>query len=200
MLEYAQTAWRVIVSASIVVLGLSVPELASGNPASYGILGQKAPALQVDEWTGADGKKLDAPRLVDHRGKLIYLYCFQSWCPGCHSSGFPALAKLSDTFKDNENIVFLAVQTVFEGHAVNTAAKIPEIRKKYGLQIPIGHDPGTKASGNVSTVMRSYRTGGTPWTILIDPEGTVIFNHFHIDTDRAIHDIRQLLEKAGTGS
>ncbi|MDA0321400.1 MAG: hypothetical protein O2923_01595 [Verrucomicrobia bacterium] len=73
MLESAQTIGLVIVSASIVLLGLSVPELASGGPASYGILGQKAPALAVDEWTGADGKKMDAPRLVDHKGKLIYV-------------------------------------------------------------------------------------------------------------------------------
>jgi uncharacterized protein with von Willebrand factor type A (vWA) domain len=48
--------------------------------------------------------------------------------------------------------------------------------------------------------MRSYRTGGTPWTILIDPEGTVIFNDFHIDPARAVPAIRGLIEKARAGS
>ena len=200
MLETPQNVWLVAAVASIVVLGLTVPETASGEPRTYGILGQKAPELQVNDWSRADGKKIESPRLSAYKGKFVYLYCFQSWCPGCHSSGFPSLAKLSKAFKDNENIVFIAVQTVFEGHAVNTAAKIPEIRKKYGLTVPIGHDPGTKASGNVSTVMRSYRTGGTPWTILIDPEGTVIFNDFHIDPARAVPAIRGLIEKARAGS
>lgn len=184
-----------IVLLAVATIGMTLPAAADAAPRTHGILGKKAPELTVSNWTGADGEKIESPRLEDYKGKVVYIYCFQSWCPGCHSSGFPALAKLSETFEDDDGIVFLAVQTVFEGHAANTAQKIPGIRKKYGLTVPIGHDPGTEQNGGISTLMRSYRTGGTPWTILIDPVGNVIFNDFHIDADRAIPVIRGLLDK-----
>lgn len=55
---------------------------------SYGILGQRAPEWDVRQWFNLpDGK--DTVDLGDYKGKVVYLYCFQSWCPGCHSSGFP---------------------------------------------------------------------------------------------------------------
>lgn len=35
-------------------------------------------------------------------------------------------------------------------------------------------------------VMCNYRAGGTPWLILIDPNGTVVFNSFHVDQTKLI--------------
>jgi len=37
-----------------------------------------------------------------------------------------------------------------------------------------------------STVMYHYRTGGTPWFIFINQEGKVVFNDFHLNTEKAI--------------
>ncbi|AMS41435.1 hypothetical protein N7E70_011930 [Aminobacter sp. NyZ550] len=34
--------------------------------------------------------------------------------------------------------------------------------------------------------MQDYRTGGTPWFIIIDPAGKVVFNDFHLDADLLI--------------
>ena len=34
--------------------------------------------------------------------------------------------------------------------------------------------------------MRNYRTGGTPWTIIIDKRGMVRFNNFHIQAEDAV--------------
>ena len=34
--------------------------------------------------------------------------------------------------------------------------------------------------------MLDYRTGGTPWMILINPQRQVVFNEFGIDVDNAI--------------
>ena len=42
--------------------------------------------------------------------------------------------------------------------------------------------------------MRRYRTGGTPWTVLIDPDGVVQFNDFHIAPDKAIDLIDRMLD------
>ena len=49
---------------------------------------------------------------------------------------------------------------------------------RYALGIPFGHDAGDEQDGAGSELMRRYRNGGTPWFILIDPDGRVVYNHF----------------------
>ena len=44
-----------------------------------------------------------------------------------------------------------------------------------------------------STLMMRYRSGGTPWTIIIDQDGIVQFNDFGIESEQAIKLIDRLL-------
>ena len=92
--------------------------LFSLNLFALGIQGQKAPSFGVDTWLQTNGKNsLD---IEDYKGKVLYVYGFQAWCPGCHSHGFPTLQKLSHHYKDDDKIAFVAIQTVFEGFMVNS--------------------------------------------------------------------------------
>ncbi|MDP6360864.1 MAG: hypothetical protein QF473_37475 [Planctomycetota bacterium] len=43
--------------------------------------------------------------------------------------------------------------------------------------------------------MRNYRTGGTPWTIIIDRKGKVRYNDFHIQPAAAIRLFEELLKE-----
>jgi thiol-disulfide isomerase/thioredoxin len=159
------------------------PNLVQAAQSGYGITGRMAPELAIDYWIDRDGED-SRFTLADHQGKWIFLKCFQSWCPGCHSHGFPALQKISHALGDNPDVVFAGIQTVFEGHYTNTVDKVREIQLRYDLQMPMGHDPGLQ--GGQPQTMVDYRTGGTPWMILINPERQVIFNDFGIDVDKAI--------------
>lgn len=156
------------------------------NATTYGIEGYKAHEFLVDQWVDADGKKTDPVKLSDFDGKFKVVYCFQSWCPGCHSRGLPALQEMTEALKGNNQVIFLAVQTVFEGHEANTYDKIMETQKQYELKIPFGHDPGDESSHNRSKMMYHYRTGGTPWFIFIDQKNNVVFNDFHLNVENAI--------------
>ncbi len=155
----------------------------------YGIQNQHAPPWGVDQWFNLPvGKaKLD---LSDLRGKIVYLYNFQSWCPGCHAHGFPTLKAVREHIGDSSDIAFVAIQTVFEGFEANTLAHAKEVAQRHQLDIPFGHDPGLHNSG--SNVMRDYRSGGTPWTVIIDQRGIVRFNDFHADANSMIHLIKTL--------
>lgn len=159
---------------------------------SRGIVGARAPELDVDFWIDRDGKpttfSIDA-----QRGKWVHLKCWQGWCPGCRKHGFPALKALTDAFADEPRVVNVAVQTVFEGRSFNTADKVRATQMQYELPIVFGHDPGTRNDSGYPNTMRSYRTGGTPWHIFIDPQGTVIFNGFSIDPAQAIEYLRHQL-------
>jgi thiol-disulfide isomerase/thioredoxin len=157
--------------------------LVMATASDYGIKGHIAPELQVDYWIDENGDRTNF-KLTDHEGKWVFLKCFQSWCPGCHSHGFPALKQISDALAGNPKIVFAGIQTVFEGHYTNTIDKVREIQLQYDLRMPMGHDPGPE-SGSPRTMV-SYRTGGTPWMILISPDREVIYNDFGIDSEKAI--------------
>ncbi len=144
-----------------------------------GILGQKAPSFGVDKWIQTNGKSsLD---IEDFKGKVLYLYGFQSWCPGCHSHGFPTLNTLSKYYANDKDVAFVAIQTVFEGFSTNTVDAAKKIIKQYGLTMPVGH---SGLNNQRSQLMLNYRTGGTPWTVLIDKKGIVRFNNFHLSVDK----------------
>jgi len=145
----------------------------------------KAPEFLIQDWIDAKGNKTEPIHLSDFKGKFKIVYCFQHWCPGCHSKGLPDLKTMVNALSDNKNIVFLAIQTVFEGFESNTYEEIAKTQKKYDLQIPFGHDAGIDGKSH-SNVMTHYKTGGTPWFIFIDKHDNVVFSDFHLNTDAAI--------------
>lgn len=151
----------------------------------------KASEFEVNQWIDANGNITEPIKLSDLNGKFKIVYCFQSWCPGCHSKGLPSLKKMVDALKGNNNIVFLAVQTVFEGHDVNTYEKMVETQTQYDLKIPFGHDAGNDEKSK-SNIMKNYQTGGTPWFLFIDKHDNVVFSDFHLNPDAAIEFLKTL--------
>ena len=151
----------------------------------------KAPEFQVKHWIDAEGNKTTPIKLSDFNGKFKIVYCFQSWCPGCHSKGLPDLKKMVNALKENDKITFLAVQTVFEGHEANTYEKMVETQNQYDLKIPFGHDAGDDEKSK-SNIMKNYKTGGTPWFLFIDTHDNVVFSDFQLNTDAAIDFLKTL--------
>ncbi len=151
----------------------------------YGKLGEQAPELNIAKWVDKHGMPTDDILLANYADKVVVLYCFQAWCPGCHSSGLPSLKKIVDHFKGNEDVAFLAIQTVFEGSNANTYERMLEIQKEYELEIPFCHDDGSNLDQSISSTMTNYKTGGTPWFIIIDKKGKVVFNNFQIEHEYA---------------
>jgi thiol-disulfide isomerase/thioredoxin len=140
----------------------------------------QAPELRVNDWIDGDGVLMKQPlRLKDLGDGYKILYCFQDWCPGCHSGGFPTLRILFDRLKD-KGFGFAVIQTVFEGAETNTFDKLRINQEKYGLNVPFGHDLPPKGESH-PTFMEDYRSGGTPWFTVIDPDGGVVFADFRLD-------------------
>ncbi|MFT5505124.1 MAG: thiol-disulfide isomerase/thioredoxin [Gammaproteobacteria bacterium] len=174
-------------SMGLAALGAAPNLRAQGH--DYGIKGQSAPNLKVTNWIDSNGNPGNF-ELADHAGKWIFLKCFQSWCPGCHSHGFPALKKISDALEDNPQVVFAGIQTVFEGPNTNTVDKVRKMQLQYDLRLPMSHDDG--GSRGRSNTMFDYRTGGTPWMVVITPDRYVAYNDFGIDADKAIKFFKEM--------
>jgi thiol-disulfide isomerase/thioredoxin len=141
--------------------------------------------LQVEDWIDREGNRAAPLRLADLGEGYKVIYCFQHWCPGCHSYGFPALKRLVESL-EGHGFGFAAIQTVFEGAHANTRERLRENQLKYALQIPFGHDHREHAR---PITMDSYKTGGTPWFLVINPEGQLVFSNFRLDVDALISSV-----------
>lgn len=176
-----------------------VPTLAAGQTVmandQYGIRGETAPELELKGWIDGDGNHRAPLRLSELKGKIVYMYFFQAWCPGCQFHGFPTIKALTKRFAANPDVAFLAVQTVFEGFHYNTPEKLSESQRKYAIRVPMAHDAGNPTTDRIPATMRKYRSSGTPWTVIIDHNGTVVYNQFHIEVEKATAMIQYLFQK-----
>jgi thiol-disulfide isomerase/thioredoxin len=157
--------------------------------AQAGIKGLEAPPLHLTQWHNLPAGK-PALEVTDFRGKVLVLYFFQSWCPGCHERGFPLIKSLKEHYQSNSNVAFVTVQTVFEGYESNTFEKGIETLAEFALNIPMAQDG---SAGQRSSLLDPYMTGGTPWIIIIDQKGVVQFNGFRIEPEEAVTTIDSLL-------
>jgi hypothetical protein len=64
--------------------------------------------------------------------------------------------------------------------------------ERFGLKIPFGQSTGLLETPEI---MYQYRAGGTPWVVLIDKRGKVVFNDFHINSTGAAEAIKTLKEQ-----
>jgi hypothetical protein len=68
-----------IIAISLLLIDLPHEMTSASASGHLGILGQRAPELNLNNWIDAGGKKMPSIRLSDYRGKVIYLYFFQDW-------------------------------------------------------------------------------------------------------------------------
>jgi hypothetical protein len=93
----------------------------------------------------------------------------------------------------DKGVGLAAIQTVFEGLDVNTFDRLRKNQQRYELRVPFGHAVGNPASaGAVPAIMEAYRSGGTPWFVVIAPDGRVIIDGFRIDAESLIQTLRSL--------
>ena len=109
--------------------------------------------------------------------------------------GFPTLQTLTQAFKNENRLEFFAVQTVFEGYEFNSQDKLRKNQLEWDLKIPMAHSAGNPQTHESPQIMKTYRSGGTPWKVIINPAGKVIYNDFHIKPSHARALIEGMLSK-----
>ncbi len=124
------------------------------------LIGQEAPLLDVTEWIGDD-----LGQVSDHRGKVILLVFWSTWCPHCRRE-MPQIEETWQKYKDDDFVV-IALTRNTRGQ---TTEKVREYATENGLTFPIAVDPGSTS--------RAYGVSGIPAAALIDKDGKVVFrNH-----------------------
>ena len=98
--------------------------------------------------------------LSDHRGKVVFVNIWATWCPPCISE-MPSMQKLYDRFK-GENFEILAVNIDSAGHEA-----VAPFMKELNLSFPALLDP----QGNIQPL---YGITGVPESFIVDREGILV--------------------------
>jgi cytochrome c biogenesis protein CcmG/thiol:disulfide interchange protein DsbE len=148
----AAVAVGVAVSVLTAVLGFGLTR----DPTEVGrspLIGKEAPDFELPTLEG-DG----TVRLSDHRGEVVVINFWASWCNPCRDE-HPDLQAAWNTYRDR-GMVLLGVMYQ------DTEAGAREYLEELGGDWPILEDPGARAAID-------YGVYGVPETVFIGPDGKV---------------------------
>lgn len=147
--------------------GQLVQNISSANEESKNgpelMKGKKAPAIETQL---VDGQKFE---LSDHKGKVVILDFWASWCGPC-VQGLPIMQKVCSSF-DQEKVKFVAVNQGENKRTINNFLKNKNLTEL------------TVAIDKTSSVGNSFMVKGIPQTVVIDQEGIVRFVHVGFGPD-----------------
>lgn len=150
--------------AAIAVATLAVATLAgctrAGADAGKAVVevGTGAPAYAATTLDGAPAA------LADHRGKVVLLNVWATWCAPCREE-IPYLQSLYDEHAAH-GLEIIGVSVDAEG----TEETIRGFQKDFGMRYPIWLDPDER-------VQTLYMALGVPATYLIDRQGVLRWKH-----------------------
>jgi thiol-disulfide isomerase/thioredoxin len=181
---------------------------AFGNPAHAEGLGAEARAEIAEMREGALPKlmlhetpraPLEAPfrdpngfaqSFADHRGKLMVVNLWATWCPPCREE-MPSLDRLSAKLSDAP-VKVLAIAMEHGGQE-----KAPAFMEEIGAERLVGYSDETREMGRRTGVL------GLPTTLILDPQGREIARYqgdAEWDSPGAVALIRRLAELTGAGA
>jgi thiol-disulfide isomerase/thioredoxin len=142
---------------------LALALLLAAVPAGAAMQGAPAPAFTLD---GRDGPVT----LAAYKGKFVYIDFWASWCAPCKRS-FPWMAQLQKRFAAD------GLQVL----AVNVDARRADAERFLAANPP-GFTVAFDAKG---ATPRQYAIKGMPSSVLVDPDGVVVYQHAGFNEDAA---------------
>ena len=106
-----------------------------------------------------DGKIIN---LTEQKGKVVFINFWATWCSPCRAE-MPSINSLYEKVRKEDKVVFLMVD------ADNKLAAANKFMKRRSFQLPV--------FGAVSAIPEQIFSGALPTTLIIDPNGKIVFQH-----------------------
>jgi len=139
-----------------------------------------APELAVSHWFNTR----QPLTLAGLRGKPVWIHTFQLLCPGCVSDAIPQLRRVENAFAHTD-LQIIGLHTVFEHHAAMSPVTLEAFLHEYRITTPVGVDLADPSS-DVPMTMQRYGFRGTPSSVLIGRDGSIIHGTFGVEDDIAL--------------
>lgn len=139
-----------------------------------------APEISASQWFNTS-KPLT---LAGLRGRPVLLHAFQMLCPGCVAHGTPQAEKAHRLFSGTD-LQVIGLHSVFEHHDAMTPNALKAFIHEYRLTMPIAVDEAA-GEGGIPATMQRFRMRGTPTSILIGRDGTILHHGFGQEDDMAL--------------
>lgn len=141
---------------------------------------QLAPELAVSEWFNASGPLT----LAALRGRPVFLHAFQLLCPGCVAQAIPQVQRIERVFAQSD-LQVIGIHSVFEHHAAMPPVTLKAFLHEYRLKSPVGVDLAQEGS-DIPVTMQRYQWRGTPSSVLVGRDGTILHQIFGVEDDIAV--------------
>lgn len=122
--------------------------------------------------------------LAGLRGRPVFLHAFQLLCPGCVSEAIPQVQRIERVFAGSD-LQVIGIHTVFEHHAAMTPVTLQAFLHEYRLKSPVAVDLAEDGS-DIPVTMRRFGLRGTPSSILIGRDGSILNHAFGVEDDIAV--------------
>ncbi|THV12675.1 TlpA disulfide reductase family protein [Rhizobium rhizophilum] len=139
-----------------------------------------APEWAVSEWFNTPSPLT----LAALRGRPVLIHSFQLLCPGCVAESIPQVQRIERVF-GHTDLQVIGIHTVFEHHAAMSPLTLKAFLHEYRIKHPVGVD---QADGQTDTpiTMRRFALRGTPSSILIGRDGSIIHQTFGVEEDMMV--------------
>lgn len=107
-------------------------------------------------------------QLSDYQGKVVVIDFWATWCGPCKAS-FPAMQETLDKQKDNDEVVFLFINSWEQGKSNDEKDELISTfveENEYTFNVPMDYD---------DKVIKSYKVDGIPTKFVIGPDGQIRF-------------------------
>lgn len=152
------------------------------------VAGEPAPGWVIDEWLRQPAGGVELSQL---RGRTIVMVCVQHNCPASKLLAVPMMADAAARFADADDVSLILHQTAFTDFRFNTPASFGLLLEQLPPHVALAH------SGNALSrpvILDDYGVRGTPWTLIIGPDGIVEFSGCLLDSSELIRMVEELRE------